>query len=309
MISFNPPFSMAYVIPTKDRPNDMRNLLGSLKFQTLGVAQLIVVDGSDPPIHDVIEEFPELQITYVRVFPPSLAKQRNAGMAALNKEITMAGYLDDDLVLEPDATKYMIEFWQSAGETIGGAAFSILNQPIAAANCLARLFLLDDPRPGKMLISGFQAQIPPLYETTPTDWLYGGATIWRRSVIEAFHYDEWYIGHGYLEDVDYSYRVRQHYGLCVVGKAQVNHYSHSIRLESNYAIGKQQILNRLYFIRKFNNFSGLRTTQAFIGQMAFNLASSVRRRDSAGWRRFLGNVMGLVSALRASKEQVGGHYK
>ena len=305
----NIPVHMAYVVPTKDRPDDMRTLLASLQRQTRGVEQIIVVDGSDPAIDEVLAEFSDLAITYVRVFPPSLAKQRNAGMAVLDDGINIAGYLDDDLVLEPDATERMIEFWQDADSEVGGAAFSILNQPKAMANWLTGLFLLDDPSPGKMLASGFQAQIPTLFETIPTDWLYGGATLWRRTVIEAFQYDEWYIGHGYLEDVDFSYRVHQQYQLCVVGKAQVNHYSRPIRLESNYDIGKQQILNRLYFIRKVGGFSALRTAQAFAGQMFFNIASSLRHFDSAGGRRFFGNVVGLLAALRGQADQVGGHYK
>ena len=41
---------MAYVIPPKDRPDDMQILLVSLQRQTRGVEQIIVVDGSDPAI-------------------------------------------------------------------------------------------------------------------------------------------------------------------------------------------------------------------------------------------------------------------
>ena len=300
---------MAYVIPTKDRPDDMRRLLSSLQSQTRSVDQIIVVDGSNPAIDNVISEYSNLTITYVRIFPPSLAKQRNAGMAELNDDINIAGYLDDDLVLKTDATERMIEFWKIADNKVGGAAFSILNQPKAKANRLANLFLLDDPRPGIMLKSGFQSQIPTLFETTPTDWLYGGATLWRRMVINEFKYDEWYIGHGYLEDVDFSYRVSQKYQLCVVGKARVNHYSRPIRLESNYDIGKQQVLNRLYFIRKVGGFSKLLTTQALVGQMVFNIASSLLHFDSAGYRRFLGNAVGLFAELTGQTDQVGGHYK
>ena len=303
------PIHMAYVIPTKDRPDDMRVLLNSLLNQTVLVEQIIVVDGSDPAIDNVITEYTALEITYVRVFPPSLAKQRNAGMAALRENINIAGYLDDDVVLEPDATEQMISFWEGAKSSIGGAGFSVLNQPMAFSNRLARLFLLDDPQPGKMLSSGFQAQIPPLRALTPTDWLYGGATLWRRSVIDDYQFDEWYIGHGYLEDVDYSYRVRQQYELFVVGAAQVNHYSRPIRLESNFDIGKQQVLNRLYFIKKMDKFTSIQTVQAFVGQMFFNIASSFRHMDTAGMRRFFGNVTGVFIAVLGRTEQVGGHYK
>ena len=172
-------------------------------------AQIVIVDGSDPDIAWVCNDFPELPLSYVREFPPSLARQRNAGMAALEDDIEVAGYLDDDLELAEEATERMLTFWESAGSQVGGAAFSIVNQPLPhpVFGWLSRLFLLNGPQQGKLLRSGFPTSITPRSETLPTQWLYGGATLWRRNVIRKFSYDEWYVGHGFLEDVDYSHRV------------------------------------------------------------------------------------------------------
>jgi len=111
---------IAYVVPTKDRPDDLHVLFKSLQKQTKQPDQIIIVDGSDPDIKYVCDDYLDLDITYVREFPPSLARQRNAGMAALNDEITVAGYLDDDLELEPDATEKMISFWENAEDDVGG---------------------------------------------------------------------------------------------------------------------------------------------------------------------------------------------
>src|SRR3546814_19485358 len=66
--------------------------------------------------------------------------------------------------------------------------------------------------------------IPFVQQTVATDWLYGGATLFRREVIDRYSYDEWYIGHGILEDLDFSYRVRQQSRLFVVGDARVWHF-------------------------------------------------------------------------------------
>ena len=197
---------LAYVIPTKDRPDDLRKMLASVARQSRLPQQIVVVDGSEPEIDHVLQEFPELPLTYVRVFPPSLSKQRNAGMAAIHPTITHAGYMDDDLELEANATEKMFLFLEAAAPEVGGFAFSVINQPLARSPGLARFFLLNDPRPGRLLCSGFQTQIPFVKENIFTDWLYGGATIWTRPVISEFQYDEWYIGTGYLEDVDYSAR-------------------------------------------------------------------------------------------------------
>src|SRR4029453_15723924 len=120
---------IAFVVPTKDRPEDLRKMLASLAAQTRRPDQGIVVDGSDPPVREVGEQASALGAEYVREFPPSLARQRNAGMARLRGDITLAGYLDDDIVLEPDAVQRMLEFWQNAGADTGGAAFTITNNP------------------------------------------------------------------------------------------------------------------------------------------------------------------------------------
>src|SRR5688572_15871486 len=113
---------IALVVPTKDRPDDLRKMLASLETQTRKPDQLIVVDGSEPEVRFVVEEFAAaLAPDYVRVFPPSLARQRNAGMNAVRPEITLAGYIDDDIVLEPEAVRCMLDFWDAAGPDVGGA--------------------------------------------------------------------------------------------------------------------------------------------------------------------------------------------
>ena len=150
---------IALVVPTKDRPDDLRQLLLSIASQTRKPDQLIIVDGSSPDIRYVIADFPGLEIEYVRVYPPSLSQQRNAGMRQLKAEITLAGYLDDDIVLESSAIDVMVEFWSDAPADIGGAAFNITNTLPANWVHLKKLFLIDNPQPGKLLSSGFHSTI------------------------------------------------------------------------------------------------------------------------------------------------------
>src|SRR5437899_2068025 len=118
---------LAIVVPTKDRRRDLGLMLDSLQKQSTPPAQVIVVDGSEREVRDVVESFPDIAIDYMRVFPPSLSKQRNAGMAKLRDDITLAGYLDDDVVLEAAAIEKLLSFWATAGETWGGCAFNIVN--------------------------------------------------------------------------------------------------------------------------------------------------------------------------------------
>ena len=98
------------IVCTKDRPKDMRTLLGSIVSQTRAPDRMIVIDGSDDPIQYVLGEFPTLKIEYRAVRPPSLPKQRNVGIGMLGANETWVGFLDDDLVLESDALAELEKF-------------------------------------------------------------------------------------------------------------------------------------------------------------------------------------------------------
>jgi glycosyltransferase involved in cell wall biosynthesis len=302
---------IAFVVPTKDRPEDLRKLLFSISSQTRKPDQLIIVDGSNPDIRHVLEEFQELEADYVRIYPPSLSKQRNAGMRHLKPEITLAGYLDDDIVLEPSAINVMLEFWSDASANTGGAAFNITNAPPANWLFLKKLLLIDSPHPGRMLSSGFPSTIGFQTANIETDWLYGGATVWRREIINHHDYDEWFLGTGFMEDVDFSFTVHRKNRLIVVAGARLAHYSYPVRPEREALLGKWQIVNRMYLVRKHRDY-GLSVTAAWLANtsIAFlNAANGVFRMQSNYWSRAKGNVSGVLSEILGKHGPSGGHLK
>ncbi|MCS6946306.1 MAG: glycosyltransferase [Steroidobacteraceae bacterium] len=302
---------LALVIPTKDRPEDLRRLLASVAAQTRRPEQVIVVDGSDPPVQAVCNGFRDFPLDYVRVFPPSLARQRNAGMARLRREITHAGYLDDDIVLERDAIEQMMHAWGRADDQVGGIGFNIINRPRPAGMWLKRLFLIEHRQPGRMLRSGCAASHYFCERDIEADWLSGGAVVWRREVIDRFRYDEWFVGTGLLEDVDFSFNVRGAYRLRVASAARLAHYSRPIRPESQYLLGKWQIVNHMYLVRKYRD-RGLRATAAWwanAGMVLIHVAGALARRDRTLWLRAQGNLAGIVSELRGRRERIGGFLK
>lgn len=302
---------IALIVPTKDRPDDLRKMLASLAAQTRVPDQVIVVDGSMPPIRPVIDEFASLPLEYVRVFPPSLAQQRNAGMARLRPDVSLAGYLDDDVVLEPEAVERMLEFWNRAQAEIGGAAFNITNNPSPGGLPFKQLFSIDDARPGVMLGSGFGSTIPAQSADLETDWLYGGATVWRRAVIAAYPYDEWFVGTGFMEDIDFSFNVRQRYRLFVVAAARLAHYSRPPRDDRQFLLGKWQVVNRMYVVRKYRErgLSRVSAWWASAGLIAIYGFRALLRLDLRYWNRMRGNAAGVVSELLGRREQIGGHLK
>lgn len=272
---------------------------------------MIVVDGSEQEVRDVVESFPDLAVDYVRVFPPSLSKQRNAGMARLRSDITLAGYIDDDIVLESDAVERMVAFWGSASPNVGGASFNITNSPVPRWGKLRHLLGFAAGKPGAVLPSGIAIAPGYVAADLETGWLTGGATIWRREVIDRYSYDEWFIGMGYLEDLDYSYNVRMKYRLMIVAGAKIVHNTPPMRKDRYYLLGKWQIVNRMYLVRKYRK-SGLSVPKAWamsFALMALQGVQGVLRADRTYWDRARGNFSGIMAELAGRKERLGGFLK
>jgi glycosyltransferase involved in cell wall biosynthesis len=286
-------------------------MLTSLRAQSRQPEQVVVVDGSEKPVEDVVASFGDMAVEYVRCIPPSLARQRNAGMAKLGPQISVAGYLDDDVVLEPDAIERMHAFWEAAPSDIGGAAFNIVNNPVPKVMFLKQLFGIDSRKPGRVLASGFPSSIPPQTAQIETDWLFGGATLWRRHVINEFAYDEWFIGTGFMEDVEYSFNVRGRYRLVLVAEARLVHRSHPVRPDRQYLLGWWQVVNRMYFVSKYRHrgMSIARAWWATVGLIVLNTLAAIWRRSPQHWNRARGNVAGLYALLTGRRAQIGGHLK
>jgi len=101
---------VAIIIPTKDRPGELKALLESVSTQEVKPVQIVVVDGGDVPAENSLKRFSGLNIDYTRVIPPSLTVQRNTGITKVHREATLVAFLDDDITLEAGALKNMMDF-------------------------------------------------------------------------------------------------------------------------------------------------------------------------------------------------------
>jgi len=296
---------IAYIVPTKDRPDDLRKLLASFQSQTVKPDQIIVVDGSDEEISRVLDEFSGLKADYVRVHPPGLTRQRNAGKKILKPDIALVGYLDDDIVLENDANEQMLRYFSSAIPKIGGASFNITNNPITPLNRFTKLFFINDGRKGIVLPSGFNVLLSPVEDDTFVEWLSGGATVWRREIINTYDYDEHFGGYGHFDDLDFSYRVGQEYKMMVLKNAKVAHYVRPVKTERSCAFAAMDVAFRFYFVEKHKGyFSKSKCLWATLGLIGSHLLYGLIKGNRADILRVKGYLIGLYKVLTGNMRLV-----
>ena len=292
---------IAFVVATKDRPHDLRKMLRSLWEQSHRPDQIVVVDSSTDPVRAVTKELPELNIKYIHHTPPSASAQRNIGIGAVDSDMELIGFLDDDIVFAPNALEIMLKFWQTAPDDLGGWAFNLMN-PAPRSNSrlkesgLSRLLGLYSDKKGIVMPSGWQTLTGTVKETIFVEWLPSGASVWRRDIFERFRFDEFFDGYSYLEDLDFSYGVSKHYRLGIVADAKYWHYPSPLGRVSQYWFGKIEVRNRLYIVRKHR----LSLPRCYLGIMIrlfITLVSAAKRGKIEGLHRVLGNCTGFGQSL------------
>ena len=287
---------LAIIIPTKDRPQELTRALAVIKNQSFLPDQLIVVDGSDNPIDYAMEDTYPVVCTYVRVRPPGLTRQKNAGVAAVAEHINVLCFMDDDIVLEEGSLEAMMEFWESADSEIGGASFNLMtSDPPDSKTCsfFKRLFFIQNDAYGKVHKSGFNTSIWQTDVDRSVDWLGGGYTVWRKEVFNFLEFDEWFEGSGLWEDVHFSYRARKIYKLALVARAKALHIEQPISSNANIRLGKTQIINWIYFVTHNEGLSSFWCVWACFGRILVNIVKGLGTTNKDPILRAMGNVQGL----------------
>jgi GT2 family glycosyltransferase len=294
---------IAFVVATKDRPEELRRLWRSLRSQSRVPDEVVIVDASARPSTLVGPQAGPPVLRYIRTAVASATRQRNIGLDSVRPEADLVGFLDDDAVLEEGAVEEMLRFWESASAKVGGAAFNMANHPRLDLPAFKRTRLAESlglyaRRRGAVTASGFQTMVGPLARTEWTDWLPSGASVWRREVVRDFRFDEWFDGYSYLEDLDFSYRVGKSFKLAVVVGARYRHLQAPGGRGGGYAFGLREVLNRVHFVKKYPELSLRKCYAALAMRLLMNIAFAARERKASFIARAFGNSVGLVrSAL------------
>jgi len=255
---------IAFITPTKDRPEDIRRMLRSFEMQTRKPDQVIIIDAGIRPVSWVVDEFPDFKIDYLRwQQKPSAAAQRNGGIELLKDDIDLVCFFDDDQALYPDAIENMLKFWKNSKNSstnlkpLGAAGFLVAtwkdDRPTSLKKSrLSEILGLYTRKPGGVARSGWQSIYHGAVgkKNLEVEWMGGGAIVVERKVLEQCRFDEFFEGYSYLEDLDFSYSVSRKYRLVVVADARFEHYQAPCGRGSGFSFGRAEVRNRRYIVKK-----------------------------------------------------------
>lgn len=254
---------ISMVIPTRNRPEFLANLLFSILKQTTLPYEVLVVDDSDDTKTEELLKYLDHAFLnrgiVLRHLPGnkknmSISNARNTGVEASNGEIIF--FVDDDVILEKRYIEEILKVYDTHPMAKGVQGF-IVNLPFNPLNIrhlifnsMNKIFLLDHYEKNKC-----SRQRGLCYPYSPAGiiecgWLHGSNMSIKREVFENFRFDDYYTlkGRSIGEDVRLTSKINSSFphSLFMNPKAKVCHirFPRKIDKYSIYSIN-------VYFFYRF----------------------------------------------------------
>lgn len=266
---------LAVAIATLGRPETVRENLDALSRQTR-LADIILLSVTGP------EDVPDDLEDHVIVIEGTkgLCAQRNRALNALEGKADYIVFFDDDYVPSKFALEGMVNFFD-ANPDIVGMTGHVLHDDIKGPgmtyeNATKIVEAFDkNPRPKPRVLK-------------EVDDLYGCNMAYRANAIGDNRFDEALPYYGWLEDVDFSNRLKKHGRLVHTNAFSGVHCGVKSARSPGVRLGYSQIANPLYLVRK----GSMRRSKAYTLMSRNLLANHVLTFRPEPWVDRWGRVKG-----------------
>lgn len=223
--------TVSVLVPTRNRPDDLRTFVRSLVAQTTKPEELVIVDSSDGsvPVEEIVASGLEgsgIALLYARS-EPGTSLQRNIAVEMAHGDILV--FCDDDVLLEPDCIAMLLPcFDLDRTPPVGGVAATLTNAPYAgrSVELVYGLFGLthwtdrDDPR---LYASGGVRYVASPSRILDVPAVSSTVTAFRRECFATERWAEFLPGYTINEDVELSFRIAKRWTLVQTPHARAIH--------------------------------------------------------------------------------------
>lgn len=245
---------ISVVIPTRNRYALLNSCLDKILNNSVKPEQIIIIDSSDTNLR---KSYSHLSTTIEHEFTEvkSAAIQRNIGIDRVNTNCKYLAFLDDDVLVPKD---YFADLLSSFKELdcvgVSGVAINLgmidRNKKSKFVNLIARFFLLDSKKSGKLLSSGVNVSIKeksnnPLI----VEWLIG-CSVWDYKRVGSVRFEKDFYGQSLGEDVLYSIKAAKIGTLAVNTNVILDHLESEIMRSSDEDFMFMWVKNRLKIVKE-----------------------------------------------------------
>jgi glycosyltransferase involved in cell wall biosynthesis len=251
---------VAVLIPTRNRPDQLRLLLKSIAGSNLKPDQVIIVASGEDIEKTLLAYKATFNITYKHTNFVGQISQKRLGVGLIRQDIDWCLFIDDDLLLYANTLEIALETANSyPKENVIGIGLSLTPTSRTVTMSLARqkisqLLKLSSNKPGKVLSSGHASSYLQEKSVTETEWL-NGASIWRTERARDYGIGLPSTPYAACEDLIFSYPNSKIGTLIYVPKAKVDFQESELSQLDSFPVMESAALWRFYFINEHKEMS------------------------------------------------------
>ena len=256
-------FEYSVVIPTRNRPEFLKDLLQTINISAKNLIEIIIVDSSDSLNDEIDTDISKLK--YIHTNIRSAAIQRNIGIDKVSTKAKFIFFLDDDVLIEKNYFEKLINSIHESN-SIGASGVAVnlkksskREKSEGIIGLYKKFFLLESNTDGKLLKSAVNipCRLDSRHQSSliEVDWLIGCAA-WKTSVFTKLRFEESFRGQSLGEDLLFSNKAKSLGKIIVDKKIIINHRESDIERPNPYDFYKMWVFNR-YKISKELHLSTL----------------------------------------------------
>ncbi len=240
------------IVPTLNRAKYLESFLRSLLQQNLKPEACVVIDQSDDDqTKNLFEKFDlgKIKKIYAHQKVKSLLKARNNGLDHCPGEDFIC-FFDDDIVLENDYLRKLSEVLNRDQTDRYAGCMGTMENIMPVRSLISRIFMLPHMGNGKFQMNGMPTFPHGSTQALETEFVSGGMTMYRSTVLKKYRYDEKMVGYGYGDDTDLCYRISRHYKFYYDPSAKLNQVEDVPGRDPGIKHRKGQLQNAYYLLEK-----------------------------------------------------------
>jgi glycosyltransferase involved in cell wall biosynthesis len=281
--------STAVIIATKDRPQEVSNLIDELALQTV-LPDVIVVSACDRS--DIAQSVYAAKNVQVLFGQPGLTAQRNRALSLVQKKYDIIIFFDDDFI----PSRFWIERLQ------------MLLATQSDVGCVTGRVLIDGVRAGglewsygKSIVSKADSSKKMVtmndHKTQDFKFAYGCNMAFRARAIEHLKFDERLILYGWLEDRDFGFRTRTRARTVSTDVVWGVHLGIKRGRLVGLRFGYSQVVNPWYLMKKGSMTPLEAYRNIFIALAANGLGIIFGDSRVVRWGRLKGNMIAIKDII------------
>ena len=293
--------TISAVIPTKNRPEDLKRAVLSVLSQSRLPEQLLIIDQSESPesreiVGQLVPEDSAIALVYVLdTSITGLVDAKRHSLSIASGDLIC--FLEDDIILEGTYFEEIVKGFANHPQMLGccGVVTNVPLQP-AGYQAMHGLFHRGIFADKRVEIFGNLSQAG--VELIQSDMISGGMSAWKREVFDRVGFDTANGFHLY-EDNDFSTRVARVFGarLYVNPNARLEHHPSARNRSSAGVFQEKKIVAQFTYYKKRRDWPWATLSFAWlmVGQLFEAGYQAVSRKS---WSPLVGYVKGFIAGMK-----------